>query len=95
MIIPIPTGAIRRAAEKARREEQARREAAARAGISCPVCGNVDLPVQRRRGSRALHAFLYLCWIIPGFVYGLWRDRQRVLRCRKCNTLMGEVPDAG
>lgn len=91
MIIPVPIGAMRRAAEKARREEQARREAAMKAGITCPVCGNVDLPVERRRGSRALHAFLYLWWIIPGFVYGLWRDRRRVLRCRKCNTLMGEV----
>ncbi len=92
MIIPIPVGALRRAAQKAKQEEAERKIAAAQAGIRCAVCGNVDMPVERRRGSRAIHIFLYLAWIIPGFMYGLWRDRRRVLRCRNCNSLMVDAP---
>ncbi len=92
MIIPIPVGAMRRAAQAARLSEQARRQAAATSGISCPSCGEVDLPLARRRGSRLVHVLLYLAWILPGILYGLWRSQVQTFHCRKCDAFMGEVP---
>jgi predicted RNA-binding Zn-ribbon protein involved in translation (DUF1610 family) len=92
MLIPIPVGALRRAAQQAKMEEAARRQAAAEQGVKCPMCGDVDMPTARRRGSLALHVVLYMMWIVPGFLYGLWRDRALVFTCRRCGARMGELP---
>jgi hypothetical protein len=85
---------MRRAAQKAKLDEQARRARAAAAGIRCPACGEVDMPLIRRRGSRGLHIFLYLWYIVPGVIYGYWRNKVRFQHCRKCDAIMGSAPTA-
>lgn len=92
MLIPIPVGALRRAAQQAKVEEAARKQAAADAGIKCPRCGEVDMPTARRRGSLGLHIVLYMMWIVPGVLYGMWRDRKLIFTCRRCGARMGELP---
>jgi hypothetical protein len=94
MIIPIPVGAMRRAAERARREEEVRRAMAARDGHRCPRCGEVDLPIARRRGNNWVHAVMYLWWIVPGIFYGKWRNKVRYWHCRKCDLDLGPAPPA-
>jgi hypothetical protein len=92
MLVPIPVGALRRAAQQAKLEDAARKKAAADANVRCSVCGEVDMPTARRRGSLALHIVLYMMWIFPGMLYGVWRDRALVFTCRRCGSKMGELP---
>lgn len=92
MIIPIPVGAIRRAAQEARMEAAARRQLAAEHGYACAFCGEVDMPEVVRGGELWIHIVAYMMWIIPGIFYGGWRNRHRKLRCRKCRRIVGDAP---
>ena len=94
MIIPIPVGAIRRLAAEAKMEEAARRKMAAEAGYACTFCGEVDMPEVVRGGEFWLHVLGYMAWIVPGIIYGMWRNRHRKLRCRKCRQIVGDAPPA-
>jgi len=86
---------MRRAAEQARREEMQRRQRAAELGQRCAFCGEVDMPEVVRRGNIWLHVFAYLWWIIPGIIYGMWRNRKHYIRCRKCKQILGDAPKGG
>jgi hypothetical protein len=94
MIIPIPVGAIRRMAQQAQLETEARRRMAAEAGYACAFCGEVDMPEVVRGGEVWIHAMGYLAWIVPGILYGMWRNRHRKLKCRKCRRIVGDAPPA-
>ena len=39
----------------------------------CTACGTVGHPRVRNRGSSAIEIILWLCFILPGLCYTLWR----------------------
>jgi len=51
----------------------------------CPSCGNVGKPKVRNRGSSAIEIILWLCFIVPGLFYTLWRMGRKDRYCRACS----------
>lgn len=50
----------------------------------CTSCGTVGKPRVRNRGSSAIEIILWLCFIIPGLFYTLWRMGRKDNYCRAC-----------
>lgn len=50
----------------------------------CTQCGHVGYPKKVVGGSLGIEIFLWLCFIIPGLVYSLWRDSSRNKVCSLC-----------
>lgn len=50
----------------------------------CPTCGGVGRPRNRNRGSSFVEVMLWLCFLIPGLCYTLWRMGRIDRFCRVC-----------
>jgi len=59
----------------------------------CPNCGTTAAPRTYTRGSIFIEIILWLCFIIPGIVYTIWRLTTRQKVCRVCRQ-PGVVPIA-
>lgn len=63
-----------------------------RARRVCTTCGHHGRPVVRTRGSLAIEVLLWLCLLVPGLVYSLWRLSSRSDACESCGATT-LVPD--
>jgi len=52
----------------------------------CKQCGTVGEPVNSTPGSMAIELVLWLCFLIPGLIYSLWRLSRRHSVCRACGS---------
>jgi hypothetical protein len=52
----------------------------------CTVCGSVSEPRSITKGSTFIELILWLCFIIPGLVYSVWRLSSRYEACRECES---------
>lgn len=50
----------------------------------CSNCGYVGWPKKITKGSILIELVLWLCFIIPGVLYSLWRLSSRHKACPKC-----------
>jgi hypothetical protein len=50
----------------------------------CTRCGTIGRPKRHTPGSLALELFLFLFFIIPGLLYGVWRLSARKWVCAAC-----------
>ena len=50
----------------------------------CTSCGSVGKARVRNRGSSAIEIILWLCLLVPGFLYTLWRMGRKDRYCRAC-----------
>lgn len=50
----------------------------------CNRCRHVGKPVSSTPGSFAIEVVLWLCLVIPGLVYSLWRLSRRQAVCERC-----------
>lgn len=50
----------------------------------CASCGSQDTPKRVTRGSFLIEVFLWLCLLVPGIVYSLWRLTSKRSVCRAC-----------
>ena len=57
----------------------------------CPHCGTVDFPSFRKDGSTIVEVLLWLCGILPGIIYTLWRKSTVRCVCPKCDNT-GTIP---
>jgi ribosomal protein L40E len=57
-----------------------------RDGLYCKACGNVGHPKTHTRGSFWIEVVLWICLIIPGVCYSLWRLTSRQKVCRYCKS---------
>lgn len=57
----------------------------------CPNCGAVEIPKSITRGSFLLELVLWLCFLVPGFIYSIWRLTSRYEGCPVCEQA-GMVP---
>ena len=57
--------------------------------IVCTVCGFVGKPKKSTKGSIWIELVLWLCLIVPGIIYSLWRifSGKQVL-CPKCGSTL-------
>lgn len=50
----------------------------------CKSCGFVGSSKSGVPGSLGVEILLWLCLIVPGLIYSLWRDSARYRACPKC-----------
>lgn len=52
----------------------------------CMTCGTDGPSVSQTRGSMAIEIVLWLCFIVPGLIYSLWRLTTRRPVCGTCGS---------
>lgn len=50
----------------------------------CPHCGSTGRPVRITKGSLLVEIIAWLCFLLPGLLYSLWRLSSRYEACRTC-----------
>lgn len=50
----------------------------------CPSCNSFTNGKKETRGHFALEVFLWLCFIIPGLIYSVWRQTSKHMTCSQC-----------
>ena len=50
----------------------------------CSSCGYAGSPQKNVKGSIAIEIVLWLCFIIPGLIYSIWRLSSQNQICPKC-----------
>lgn len=77
-------------ANKARAARKARDAAAPElrpdSHMHCTVCGFEGEPESRTPGSMAIEVVLWLCFLLPGLIYSIWRLNKRHAACAKCGS---------
>lgn len=52
--------------------------------LVCTRCGQVGEPTSATPGSFGIELLLWLCFLIPGLIYSLWRINRRRDVCALC-----------
>jgi hypothetical protein len=52
----------------------------------CSNCGHVGPPETITKGSLLIEIVLWLCFLLPGLIYSLWRLTSRTKGCRLCGS---------
>jgi hypothetical protein len=52
----------------------------------CTSCGKIASPALHTRGSFGIEIILWLCLILPGILYSLWRLSSRIEVCAACGS---------
>lgn len=55
-------------------------------GYVCSNCGFQGRPKTFTKGNILMELVLWLCFIIPGLIYSLWRLTSRFKACPQCQT---------
>ena len=50
----------------------------------CTMCGYVGLPKRTAKGSLGIEIILWLCFLIPGLIYSMWRLASYHNACPEC-----------
>ena len=61
-----------------------RGKSTASGSMICPACGTRGEPALNTKGSTAVELVLWLCLIIPGLIYSIWRVSSREKVCPAC-----------
>lgn len=54
------------------------------AKLICVECGHSGKPVTRVPGSIVLELILWLCFVVPGMIYSVWRHNKKFKACAVC-----------
>lgn len=52
----------------------------------CLTCQTVGIPKTATRGSIWIELVLWLCFLIPGLIYSIWRITGKTRVCRACGS---------
>jgi len=52
----------------------------------CATCHSMGTPKTATKGSLAIEVLLWLCFLLPGMLYSLWRLTSRHKACPKCGS---------
>ena len=52
--------------------------------LICTVCGNIGYPRRAIKGTMGIEIVLWLCLLVPGIIYSLWRGSSRHNVCASC-----------
>lgn len=52
--------------------------------LICANCGYQGSPATVTKGSFLIEVILWLCFLIPGLIYSIWRLTSRYDACPKC-----------
>ena len=65
-----------------------------RGSVFCRRCGTIDVPRSHTPGSILIEGVLWLCLLVPGLVYSLWRLSARTKVCKACGSADVIPPDS-
>ena len=54
--------------------------------LICTQCGHVGKPKRIAKGSLGVEIVLWLCFLIPGLIYSVWRSSSYHPACAKCES---------
>jgi len=54
----------------------------------CPTCGTVAPPRSFTKGSFVYELALWICFLLPGVLYSIWRLTSRTKGCPACRSTM-------
>lgn len=54
--------------------------------LVCTVCGHCGPTARKTKGSLAIEIVLWLCFLVPGILYSLWRITTRAPMCVGCGS---------
>lgn len=54
--------------------------------IICPTCGYKGKPATKVKGNIILEIVLWLIFLVPGFIYSIWRSTSRYKACPSCGS---------
>lgn len=57
----------------------------------CMTCGHEGKTVKVTKGSLALEIALWVCFILPGLFYSIWRLTSKQYACKKCGMEKGLI----
>lgn len=60
----------------------------------CATCGTQEVPKKHTPGSILIEIALWVCLIVPGLIYSLWRVSARRSVCRACGGQHLVPPDS-
>lgn len=52
----------------------------------CKNCGTLHDGQQALPGNGWIELVLWLCWLLPGVIYSIWRRSQRAPKCSACGS---------
>ena len=52
--------------------------------LVCTQCGYVGKPKRAIKGNGFIEIILWLCFLVPGLIYSIWRSSSRYKVCPKC-----------
>lgn len=52
----------------------------------CKICGSVGAPKMHKQGTASLELLLWLCFLVPGFIYSMWRLMTKYQTCSHCGS---------
>ena len=52
----------------------------------CSACGEKGFPSRQTKGSVLIEIILWLCFIVPGLIYSIWRASTRYDACARCGS---------
>lgn len=58
----------------------------------CTQCGSIGKPQRVAGGSLLVELALWLFFLVPGFIYSLWRISTKRPACRACGAIHAMVP---
>jgi len=50
----------------------------------CPSCGTQGDPTTITKGSLGVEILLWICFLVPGLIYSVWRTSTRYKACPSC-----------
>ena len=56
------------------------------ANLCCARCGTVSSGISHTRGSMLVELILWLCFLVPGIIYSVWRISSRHTVCPSCQS---------
>lgn len=54
--------------------------------LLCRKCGHIGAPKSAVKGNFLIEIILWLCFIIPGIIYSIWRASSRHATCQSCGS---------
>jgi hypothetical protein len=62
--------------------------------VVCKHCGHYGKPARETKGSIWIELILWLCFLVPGLIYSIWRLNTRGDACSKCGSRDLLPPDS-
>lgn len=60
----------------------------------CTTCGHEGATKTHTKGNMAIEIVLWLCFIVPGIIYSMWRHGSRQPVCASCGGTTLVPPDS-